>query len=99
LGIEAVESRGQERVDRRWDGQLADVACNPASVVEDERAVIDEHPDELLDEQRVPLGGELDSPSDLGVQLGRAEEIPEQRVQLVGGERLQRAGLTAAGGT
>ena len=80
-------------------GQLADVARNPASVVEDERAVVDEHAHELLDEERVALGGVFDAAGDLRIQLGGAEEIPEQRVQLVGAERLEEQALAGPAGT
>ena len=54
---EPVEARGQERLDRRRHRDLADVVGEPPVALDPaERALVDEHRDELLDEQRVALG-------------------------------------------
>ena len=90
LGLEAIEARGEQGVDRGRDRQLPDVARDPAVAVEHEGAVVDEHADELLDEERVAVGGALDVRCDRRVQLRGAEQVREQGVDVVAVERLER---------
>ena len=58
---QAVESRGEQRLDRRRDGDLSEVGHgDPALAAPLEIAAVDEHADHLLDEQRVALCGRAD---------------------------------------
>ncbi len=55
--LEPVEARGEERVDRRRDPEARQIALDdPAPVAPLEQVVVDEHPQGLADEQRVPFG-------------------------------------------
>jgi hypothetical protein len=74
LGLEPVDPRGEQRLDRRRDLQLAVFALRL-------------HRDELLHEERVPLGG-LDNPG-LGVG-GKLVQLLDQRLRLFARKRLER---------
>ena len=56
-GCERVESRGEERLDRRGDVEVGERAGrSPRAVSTLERALVDEHAEQLLREERVALG-------------------------------------------
>src|SRR3954466_7120651 len=53
LRIEAVQACREQRVDRRRDSERVEaLLCRPHAGVAGEQAVVDEHPRELLREQR-----------------------------------------------
>ena len=57
VGREAFETGGEERVDRRGNGQLGEVRRgDPAVALAREQRVVDEHRHKLLREERVALG-------------------------------------------
>src|SRR5947207_3851576 len=58
LATERVEARGEQRLDRGWDREVAEtVRRAPLSVFQEEQPVVDQHREELLDEERVSLRG------------------------------------------
>jgi hypothetical protein len=60
---ESIEARCEQGVDRRGDRDVAEVPDRtPGAVVFHEPSVVDEHADDLLDVQRVPLGCFDDAP-------------------------------------
>ena len=65
LGPQAVETGGQQRVDRRRDRQVGDVGCDPPAVVlAPEHTVVDEHRQHLLHVERIAFGRLGDPPAD-----------------------------------
>src|SRR5919204_1232797 len=91
-------ARGEQRVDARWDRDVIEVAGDrPLTVRLPEHAVVEQDADELLDEQRVPLGGGRDPLLESRVELRRAEQVCKQRVHLFDRERLQRERVHVAG--
>ena len=56
-GVEEIDAGCQERLDRVGDVDLrGGLAHRPAAVLAREHPAIDQHAEELLDEERVPLG-------------------------------------------
>ena len=54
---QAFETRGEERRDRGWDRDRAEIARrDPGPVLPDQHPVVDHHREHLLDEQRVASG-------------------------------------------
>src|SRR3972149_11054272 len=90
----AVEAGGDERRDRGRDGHAGEVADGrPAPVVTaPQGAVVDEHGDELLDEQGVTLGGVADAAADGGGEGGLAEELLGEALAFDPPERLGEGG-------
>ena len=94
LRREAVEPRGQQRLDRRRDrdGRKSSTATPPA-VLADEASVVDQHRERLLDEQRVALGRSGDALDEL---VGELRPTPRRfAISVAGlfvGERLERHG-------
>ena len=77
LGAEGVEAGSEECVDRRRDRDVADRrGCAPGAVLEDDGAVVDEHGEQLLDEQGIAFGSCDDPVADVLVELGHAQEVP-----------------------
>ena len=75
LGLEVVEPRRKQCLDRGRHRHAVDRADGtPAAVLEANDALVDEHGQELLDEERIPLRG-LDDP---GTHLVLEPGLPEQ---------------------
>lgn len=74
LPAKPVEPRGEERRDRRRNGDRARPDRPPSSLIGRERALVDEHGDHLLGEERVALRGLRDP----GTHLRREPRAPEQ---------------------
>ena len=62
---------------------------DPGSVLPCEQAVVDEHLEHLLDEQRVPLRRLEDPCAGVLGELGLAEEVAHQELAFASGERLE----------
>ena len=76
LGAEGVEAGGEQCVDRRRDRDVADRrGCAPGAVLEDDGAVVDEHGEQLLDEQGIAFGSCDDPVADVLVELGHPQEV------------------------
>ena len=72
-----VEPGGEECMDRRRDREVADRrGCAPGAVLEDDGAVVDEHGEQLLDEQGIAFGSCDDPVADVLVELGHSQEVP-----------------------
>ena len=76
LGAQPLDARGEQRVDggRHLDIGERDVR-GPAVAFALERAVMNEHPDELTDEERVALAGGQHAPCERGGERFRADHV------------------------
>ncbi len=87
-GLEPVDPREDDLLDRRRDLDRDLVDEPPALAVRHERAGVDQRTDELLEEERVPLGGLEDPPLHL---VGKRSSVADERVkQLAPGVARQR---------
>ena len=77
-----VESRCEQHLDRRGDGELLEAGVA-------EVAAVDQHRHRLLDEERIPLGRAL-NPRDDALGHVHVEQVHEQLARLVLGERLEK---------
>src|SRR5205814_3562800 len=93
LGIEPIEPRSEQRVDRRRDRQLANLTRDPPAVLEHERAVVHQPADALFQQQRVAVRGLLDVRAHLRVELRRTEQVAEQGLDVLALERLEDEAL------
>ena len=90
VGLQVVEARREQRVDRRRHDGASDVGGRvPASALEADEPLVDEHRDELLDEERVPLGGFHDARPNALVQAGPAEQVLRDGARVVLGETFE----------
>ena len=67
-------------------------ARRPATILAHEQAVVDEHREHLLDEERIPLGRVGDAGSDLLGELGLADEVRDELRAFVFRQRLEEHG-------
>ena len=78
---EELEARSEQRVDPGRDGDVVEVAHgDPATVERLQLAIVDEHRDQLLDEERVALGATRDVIPNLREALRLAEQLGDQAV-------------------
>ena len=78
---EELEARREQRVDPGRDGDVVEVAHgHPATVERLQLAIVDEHRDQLLDEEGVALGATRDVIPDLREALRLAEQLRDQAV-------------------
>ena len=91
VGAQAIQTRGQQRLDRRRDGHAAQVAGgDPSIAFEHEQAVVDQHREHLLDEQRSPFGGFEDPNASLVRKRGASEQVGDQFAAVRIRESLER---------
>ena len=77
---ERVQARGEQRLDRRGDGELREVTGRaPLAVLLLDQPLVGEHPQELLDVERVALGRVDDPVEDVLVESCAAEERLDHR--------------------
>ena len=74
---EPVEARLKQRLNRRRDGRRG-------------AALLVDHRDHLLDEQRVPVGGREDPAADLAVERRAVEQVVEELVDVARRKRLEQ---------
>jgi hypothetical protein len=101
VGIERVEPRSQQRLDGRGQANVVQLAGRkPVPVGLRQVTLVDEHPEELLEEERVALGALGHNPVHLLGDVGRAEDVCDELARVVRGERLERdvSGSSAQGG-
>ncbi len=85
-----VETGGEERLDRRRHGRPLDPARRaPAPVLEADEPLVDEHREQLLDEERVSLGRLDDSCSHALVEARASEEMLRDGARVLCRERLE----------
>jgi hypothetical protein len=85
-GGQGVEPRREEGVDGRRDGQLGEVGRrNPSGFALDQTSALDEHGQQLLDEERVALRRRHDP----AASLVRQARLPEQVLYHPGGVRVR----------
>ena len=85
---ERVQARGEQRLDRRGHGHLGEVAGGaPLAVLLLDQPLVGEHPQELLDVERVALGRLDDPVEDALVEPCAAEERLDHRPALRLAER------------
>ena len=91
VGVEPVQARGQEQVDRRRHGDVRQILDrSPRTALESEEAVVDQHREHLLDEERVALGG-LEDPVTRDLRdVGSPEEVVDELRRIVAGQRLKQ---------
>ena len=89
---EPVEPRRDERVDRRRHRQRAELRGRaPAAVLARDQAVVDEHREQLLDEERIALGGgDERARRASALELDLAEQVVDQPTARLGVERLEQ---------
>ena len=68
--------------------------ASPLVVLADEQAVVDEHPEDLLDEQRIALGGVGDADSCRAVEPTARQQVLDDVVAVVARERCKRDRLS-----
>ena len=91
LRVEPVQTRGQQQVDRRRDREVREVVDGaPRAIFESQQAIVDQHADHLLNEQRVSLRGREDPFARGARQVCIAQQVVEQRARLVTGERFEQ---------
>ena len=87
---QAIEPRGEQRRDRRRDMDRAEVARrSPAVAGPDELAILHEHRDDVLDEQRIAFGDRLDPGQQRLVHLA-PEQGAGQGPRVLDAETLQQ---------
>ena len=80
---EPVEPRRQQRLDRGRDHRSAELDVRlPATVPLREQPVVDQHPQHLLDEERVPLGRGDDPRPEIGRDV-LAEQVGDEQLALL----------------
>ena len=86
---QAVQPRGQERLDRRRDGDRRQLDRRPP-VARGQDAIVDQHLDDLDDEQRVALGDVEDARGRAGAEPRRAQQLSQQVGRVPLGQRLEQ---------
>ena len=82
VGWQAVEPGGEDGLDRRGHLDLLDRPGQlPGAVCQTQDAAVDEHPDELLGEERVALGQPDDAFPEFRRQAARKQPV-DQRARL-----------------
>ncbi len=90
VAAEALEARGDQRVDRRWHLDVEAVARDdPGVAVAREHTLVDEHAHGLGDEQRIALGGAQHTLGERVRQIDLAEQLIDQRAAVGGAERIE----------
>ena len=90
LGSEPVDSRGKQRLDGRRDRHDREVAaCVPAPVDELQPLLLDQHGEQLLDEQGIALGGCDHARAHVVVEPGVAEQVVDHALAVTRTERLE----------
>jgi hypothetical protein len=85
VGLEGVETRGQERVDAgRHDEVCRRIGDGPAVALAVQRPVVDEHRDHLLDEEGIAFRGPDDASHDLRVEPDPAEQLADHLAGVAG---------------
>ncbi len=87
---EAVDAGEDDLLDGRWDLDVDRVVESPDLRLADERADVDEGPDDLLEEERVALGRLEDAALHLRGQGGPADEGAQELPSGVARERVER---------
>ena len=91
LGIEAVQARGEQQLDGRRHREVGQILGRaPHLPVESQQAVVDQHADHLLDEQRVTVGRREDALASRRRQVVLAEQVVEQFDGGIAGQRLEQ---------
>ena len=91
LAGERVEAGREQRLDRRRDSEVAEpVRGAPVFVFQDQKPVVDQHREELLDEERVSLGRFDDVGPDAFVEIGASDQILDHLLALLGRQRLEQ---------
>ena len=81
VGRQPVEPRGEDGLDGRWDLDLLDRPRQlPGAIGQSQDAPVDEHPDELLGEERVAIGEADDALAQRGRQAAGEQAIDQRRV-------------------
>ena len=96
---QAFETSGEERRDRGWDRDRAEIARrDPGPVLPDQHPVVDQHREHLLDEQRVAAGRLGEPVGRLGREARAAEQVRDQlgRGLRVEGLEQERRGVQLA---
>ncbi len=89
-GVESVDPRQDDLLDRGRDLERNVVDEAPAVLVVRHRAGVHERPDQLLQEERIALGGLQDAALHVGGERALADERVEQLASGVARQRLQR---------
>ena len=93
LGIELIEPRREERLDAGRNGHRRQIGRrHPSAVPKRERPVVDQHRDELLDEQRVPVRRLGDPVFGVRFESRAPEQLLDQPRRFRFGERLEMDG-------
>ena len=90
LRSQAIQSRGEEGRDRRWDRHRFGIGGKRPSAalgVVAQRPLVDQHGEHLLDEQRVPLGGGDDLRAGVLRQARDSQEVGGDQRRFSFGER------------
>ena len=88
-----IEPRGEESMNRRRNGNRGHVSHHrPTPVLRSEQALVDQHRDHLLDEQRIAFGSVGDSSLEPISVLVLADEVRDQLPALAVRERLEQDG-------
>jgi len=91
LGVQPVDARGDHIPQRAGDRDpLQRRADLPAAVDAPEGAEVDQRPDDLLHEERVPLRLLQDEAAHRGVEIAGLQEVAQELPAVLGGERVQR---------
>ena len=90
LGVEPIEARRQQQVDRRRHGHVREVfRRTPRPSLEAEQSVVDQHREHLLDEQRVPLSCLEDPVARHAWDVRATEEVVDEEGCILARERLE----------
>ena len=86
---EPVDARRQQQVDRRRDANVRHVADHaPSCALAAQDALVDEHRDHLLHEQRIALRGLVDALADVIGQRDGSEQRADEALGVGPGQRL-----------
>ena len=86
-----VQPRREQRRDRRWDGQVREIAGRrPSALLQDEPTLVDQEARDLLRVERVPLGGGGDALADHGIHRVIRQEVGDELPALLGVQRFEQ---------
>ena len=87
---QTVEPRREQQLHRRRHGNVGQVARgDPAAVLLLQQPVVDQHRDELFEEERVPFGGGGEALGRARLERSAAEQVLEQHGAVGGAQRVE----------
>ena len=88
--LEVIDSGREQRLNGRRDSHAIDLlGCAPGAAFEADQSLVDQHRQELLDEQRVPFRRGRNARPDPSIETGGAEQVLGDRACIVRRETIE----------